>query len=193
LANIPANANWNLIKQLLLDNKGEIAMGDNYDNFIKWFKEPVRDLYKNHDAGFIILMGSLPLLERYLRQKSGLFERWKLNGEFFDAFRDIFPQVKSRKSAERFWRIYRNGLLHQATLSLKTEKGEIKILEASVHNDAQEIEADGQVFKVSPIKFSKKVIQTIESDFATFEGASSPNHPPAKIFPSTGYSGWEMD
>ncbi len=67
-------------------------MSDNHDNFVKWFKEPLNCLYQNTDAGFIILMGSLPLLERYLRQKTGIFED-KLDPTFYKAFTDIFPSI----------------------------------------------------------------------------------------------------
>jgi hypothetical protein len=162
-------------------------MSDNHVNFVKWFKEPLSCLYQNTDAGFIILMGSLPLLERYLRQKIGIFEG-KLDPTFYKAFTDIFPSVGNPETARKFWDIYRNGLLHQATL--KTKEG---VIRASVHNAAQEIEAgydsQGVVFTVSPVRVSQKIIATIESDFSTFEGLGSPRHSPAQISP-TGHSGY---
>jgi hypothetical protein len=168
-------------------------MKEDYDNFIKWFKEPLKCLYQNDDAGFIILMVSLPLLERYLREKSGVHEG-NLNDSFYKKFVEMFPSVNDKGIAKKFWQIYRNGLLHQATLSLKAKNGTI-ILAAGGHGDAPKIKYDGygaqgEMFTVSPRKFSEKVILTIESDFATFEGMSSANHPLAQILPDTGISGW---
>ena len=55
--------------------EGEIAMKENYENFIRWFKEPLSSLYKNPHAGFAIVILSLPILERYLREKSGVCEQ----------------------------------------------------------------------------------------------------------------------
>ena len=83
-------------------------MAKTYDNFLKWFKEPLHCLYKNDDAGFVILIISLPILERYLRQKSGVYEG-KLNSQFYGAFLKMFPSIKNEGIARRFWDVYRNG------------------------------------------------------------------------------------
>jgi len=168
-------------------------MKQDYDNFIKWFEEPLKYLYENDNAGFVILMVSLPLLERYLREKSGVHEG-KLNDSFYKRFAEIYPSLNDRGIAKKFWQIYRNGLLHQATLSLKAKNGTI-VLAAGVHGDAPEIKhegygADGEVFTISPRKFSEKIVLTIKSDFATFEGTGSANHPLPQILPETGVSGW---
>jgi hypothetical protein len=45
-------------------------MDTNKEDFLKWRKQPLEQLYSNPDAGFAIMVISLPLLERYLRQKS---------------------------------------------------------------------------------------------------------------------------
>lgn len=50
-------------------------MADDQTNFIRWFKNPIRELQTNVDAGFIVVMVSLPLLERYLREKTGISEK----------------------------------------------------------------------------------------------------------------------
>jgi hypothetical protein len=39
-------------------------MSEDEHNFVRWFKKPIRELQKNVDAGFIVVMVSLPLLER---------------------------------------------------------------------------------------------------------------------------------
>src|SRR5947207_3496197 len=140
-------------------------MPNDYDNFVKWFKEPLNKMYGNPDAGFAILMISLPILERYLRQKSGAFEKKHLDDHFRQAFLKMFPALKDPDTATRFWEVYRHGLLHQATL-----KAGDMLLGVALHGEAQEIEFDGKVFTVSPVKFSEKVIEAIEADFKTYEG-----------------------
>ncbi len=160
-------------------------MKENYDNFIKWFKEPLNTLYKNKHAGFAIVMLSLPILERYLRQKSGVFENQNLDPRFHREFLKMFPSVKDIAAVKTFWRVYRHGLLHQATL-----KSDNTIISAAVHGGAAEIEFDGKMFTVSPVKFSQYVVKTIEGDFKTYEGGGSPKHAPATVSHSTGRSGW---
>jgi hypothetical protein len=162
-------------------------MAANYDNFTKWFKEPLRCLYKNKDAGFAILMISLPILERYLRQSSGVYEN-SLDARFYDALVKMFPSLKNTAVAKKFWEVYRHGLLHQATL-----KAGDTVLSAAVHDSAPEIEFDHNVFTVSPTKFSQRVVATIDSDFPTYEGTGSPKHAPARISARTGRSGWNPD
>ena len=57
-------------------------------------------------------------------------------------------------------------------------------VQAGLHNAAQDIQvgydAEGSIFTVSPVKFSQKVIETIESDFPTFEAVKSSRHRPAR-------------
>src|SRR5437016_5278108 len=64
---------------------------------------------------------------------------------------------------------------------LKTKEG---VIAAALHNDAEPLVAsygsEGDVFTVSPNRFSQTVIKTIESDFATFEAAGSSHHRPAR-------------
>lgn len=169
-------------------------MTDNMSNFVKWFKNPLASLYTNQDAGFIILMATFPLLERYLRQKSGLHEVVSLNDDFYNEFIGIFPYVTNIDNAKKIWGLYRHGLLHQATLKTKTKTGGTMILEIGVHGDAHEIEIGyspaGMTVKISPKKFSEKVISTIENDFATFESPDSPSHPLPTVDEGTGTSGW---
>jgi len=163
-------------------------MKENYENFIRWFKEPLSSLYKNPHAGFAIVILSLPILERYLREKSGVCEQVKLDDRFHQEFLKMFPSVKDMAAARKFWTVYRHGLLHQATL-----KAHDTVLSAAVHGGAAEIECDGKVFTVSPVKFSEHVVNTIEGDFATYEGAGSPKHSLSEVSTSTGRSGYNPD
>jgi len=161
-------------------------MDENRNNFIKWFKEPLNTLYKNEQAGLPIVMLSLRILEGYLRQKSGVFGGGNLDLRFYREFLKMFPLGKDEAIARKFWAVYRHGLLHQATL-----KAYDTVLGAAVHGGAAEIEFDGKVFTVSPVKFSELVIKTIEGDFGTYEGPDSP--PPPKVDEPSGRSGWNPD
>jgi len=169
-------------------------MTDNMNNFVRWFKKPLSQLYTNSDAGFIVLMATLPLIERYLRQKSGDHEKPTLTTNFFRAFIDLFPSVKNIGNAKKVWNLFRHGLLHQGTIKIRTKAGDT-VLAVGVHGDANEIEISGYsstglTVTVSPSKFSEKVIAAIERDFSTFEAPNSPNHPLPTIEPNTSVSGW---
>ncbi len=164
-------------------------MSENLDHFVKWFKEPLNRLYENNDAGFAILIISLPLLERFLREKSGVCQNPRLDSRFHDALLQMFPSLCDPKVAEEFWEIYRHGLLHQATLKTKD-----RTLDVNIHNDAWpevvvSITAEGRRFTISAVEFSKKVVKEIELDFKTFEAEGSPEHPLPGIDPTRGRSG----
>ncbi|MCR4286894.1 MAG: hypothetical protein NUW09_02650 [Deltaproteobacteria bacterium] len=162
------------------------------DNFRAWYTQILEGLYSKQDAGFAILMISFPLLERYLREKSGVHEG-KLNGLFYSELQKIIPALTSIESATQFWQVYRNGLLHQVTLSRKDHKG-IEMPIGWLHQDADLLSLDtGGGFKVHPVKFSKKVIDVIEKDFGVFEGPNSPNHPlPKEDFITSGTSSMDF-
>jgi hypothetical protein len=100
----------------------------------------------------------------------------------------MFPSLKDIAVAKLFWRVFRHGLLHQATL-----KEHDTVLSAAVHSDAAEIEFDGKAFTVSPVKFSEHVVKTIEADFATYEGAGSAEHGLSQVSDYTGRSGYNPD
>jgi hypothetical protein len=56
--------------------------------------EPLRD---KGDAGFIFAVVSLPLLERYLREKSGAGQASTLPQEFFDELVALFPEIAGKE------------------------------------------------------------------------------------------------
>ena len=145
-------------------------------NFEVWYKAILEWLYSNRDAGFVILMVAFPLLERYLREKSRVQDR-NLNNGSYNELASVFPELKSQKDARNFWHVYRNGLLHQVAFSKKNRKG-IKLPDGWVSNDVAAISKDSNGdFWVHPAEFAKRVIDTIEKDFATFEAQHSPDHP----------------
>src|SRR6266404_797156 len=136
-------------------------MNTAYDNFIRWYKEPLQTLYRNEHAGLPILLITLPLLERYLREKTGLHEELSVNRPKLQrALMDFFPGLSNEEAAGKFWTVFRHGLCHQATLK---ELPDLHF--AGMRNDAPDLHSDGFTFVVSPVKFSKKVIEEIEADF----------------------------
>jgi|SRR6266705_654578 len=165
-------------------------MNDNLANFDRWFKEPILELQEDPNAGFIIVMISLALLERYLREKSGVTEG-KLNAGFRAEMMKLFPVIASDDIAKIFWAVCRNGLMHQATF--RTTWGG-KNVTMGLLESAAEIEhrygSSGDTFMISPTRFSNRVIEVIENDPSTFEAPHSPNHPLSQVSSVTGYSGY---
>src|SRR5260370_33667137 len=97
-------------------------MSTHVHNFKYWYSDILNRLYANGNAGFVILMIAFPLLERYLREKSGVHEAY-LTDPFYDELRRVFPVLPDNAVAGQFWQVYRNGLLHQVTLSQQNRKG----------------------------------------------------------------------
>lgn len=153
-------------------------MNINEQHFQKWFKFPLEQLYKISDAGFAIMILSLPLLERYLMEKSGSFESRTLSDAFFHEFIKLFPSLGTEQKAKMFWYACRHGLLHQVTFrqgKTKTDEPLPKIALTGEITEMQYKEKE-ENFYLNPYWFSKSIISLIESDFSTFEGASSLNH-----------------
>ncbi len=165
-------------------------MSDNntIEKFQRWYKEPLESLYSNEHAGFAILTLGLPLLERYLRQKGRIFTT-SLTPVFYTELVKLFPALGDGsvpRCAEHFWNSYRNGLLHQTTLQLSSSD------EVYVKNDLPEpvkVEASGRRFAVCPVRFAMTIIQAIESDFKTFEGAGTKAPPLSSVANTVGASG----
>jgi hypothetical protein len=140
------------------------------ENFKSWYSDVLRSLYNNHNAGFVLLNNSLPLLERYTRQKLGLPANSDLQDPFYDELLNLLPELKTRGHARAFWSVYRNGLLHLATFSSETRKG-IKLPAAWISHtfpSSLAIDSDGY-FCLNPMLFAERVLKIIENDFATFE------------------------
>jgi hypothetical protein len=158
------------------------TMSSNYDNFNAWFKDILEVLYSNRNAGFAILMVALPLLERYLREKSGIHEGnyYDNNDNFYKELAVVFPDLKCVQDAKDFWQAYRNGLLHQVTIS-KKRKSNINISYVGVSHDLTTIVSKNwNYFLVNPVKLAKHVIEIIEKNFFAFEGHHSTLHPLSK-------------
>jgi hypothetical protein len=157
-------------------------MTDHRKDFQLWYVGTLEKLYQEKHAGFPILMISLPLLERYLREKSGTHEEM-LKPEFYAELVNVLEALRDdtakNQTARDFWQVCRNGLLHQVTLSQKQQKDRAIDLRAGwIKRNAPmvPIEVTPTEFIVDPVSFSQKVISTIEQHFETFEGCGSPSH-----------------
>ena len=140
-------------------------------NFDAWYKKVLDLLYPDRNAGFAILLIAFPLLERYLRQRTGHTSDQSLSDAFFDELLRLFPPLKTSATARNFWQIYRNGLLHEITLSRQARKGApMPVGWVSHDKPLITIETGGGIW-INPVEFAQQVIATIEADFATFEGA----------------------
>jgi hypothetical protein len=152
-------------------------MSPHKDNFNLWFRKVIENIYENENAGFPLLMLTFPLLERYLRSKSEIFDSPTLGEPFFKALLNLFPVLRNTEIARKFWQVYRNGILHQATLSQR-KNNDIKMPDGGLSGDKNYIEIDQSgAFWVNPVEFAKRVIDTIDKDFSNFEARSNSNHP----------------
>jgi hypothetical protein len=153
-----------------------------HENFRSWYVQVLAKLYGDRDAGIVVFMVSLPLLERYLRQKTSLGTD-DINDAFKDELVAMFPALRDAATAGRVWAACRHGFLHQATLSLVHKRSETPLPECVLSHDlAQAIEERDGIFRIHPVRLSKTVIAAIEADFATFAGtvAGAPPLPVVK-------------
>jgi hypothetical protein len=135
-------------------------------NFEAWFVQPLESLYpKVEQFGFIIVMVTLPLLERYLRQKENITGD-TLKQEFYIALERLFPELQGQRDETRkFWRLCRNGLLHRSTFN-----GPGIYLVRNLNTPVVVARGDQSdfVFHLDPVAFSKKVLATIGDDFEVY-------------------------
>lgn len=150
-------------------------MSSNFDNFKAWYVQVLEGLYEKRDAGIAVLLISLPLLERYLRRKHNLAPEDNMTDAAMRGLWAMFPALGAVARARDFWNVYRNGFLHQATLSRSTKGGASLPSGWLTHDIAEPIrlEPDGS-FTVNPVMFSKVVLGTISQDFASFEADAPP-------------------
>ena len=114
-------------------------------------------------------MVTMPLLERYLRQKVELPLRGSLNETFYKELTGLFPELRDVGTAKKFWHVYRNGLLHEVAMSSQNGTSS-PMLVGSLSHDIPNIaiDLDGG-FWLHPCDFAKRVVQAIENDFASYE------------------------
>ena len=72
-------------------------MTEDEENFRKWFVDMLERLRNEGNAGFVFALVSFPLLERYLRQKSGAGQKTSLPEQFFCELGKLFPGIAKRE------------------------------------------------------------------------------------------------
>ena len=157
-------------------------MNNDLANFKAWYANILAKLYGDRNAGLAVFILSLPLAERYLRQRAGIGPGEDLNDMFMNTLRGIFPALSDLPTARKFWQVYRNGYLHQATLSCVSRGGDA-LPEGSLTHDIEvpvSVGIDGS-FCVNPVRFSQCIVSLIESDFRRFVAADTS----APALPST--------
>jgi hypothetical protein len=148
-------------------------MSDELRNFQAWYVDVLRLLYPIRNAGIAVFMLSLPLLERYLRQKNRRSPADPLDEACMRDLCAMFPALPDATVARQFWNVYRNGFLHQVTPS-QTKAGSPLPVGWLTHDidSAIRVESDGS-FCVQPVLFSQRVVSVIESNFAVFSGIAA--------------------
>lgn len=148
-------------------------------NFELWHVRILVSLYPDEHAGFPIMMIALPLVERYLRQKSGTYEETVLRKEFYAELLALFPQLEDTEIAKQFWTVYRHGLVHQVSMKdVKTRDSRQFKGWLGKNSKAIAVKSTGAAYEflVDPVQFAAKIVETIGGDFSTFLGPNSPNH-----------------
>ena len=150
------------------------SMTTSESEFRKWFVDSLTPLRKSGDAGFIFLLVAIPMLERYLRQKSQCPEGQDLTDAFFKELGKLFTEVSGRE--REFWSCYRNGLLHHVTFAQakwvrRTCKWKGLPKAAISGHDTRPVYFDQakSEFYINPIAFFDAVTAAVLADFATYE------------------------
>jgi hypothetical protein len=147
------------------------AMSDlsqNRKDFEAWFVAVLRPLMmEDPNSGFVLAMVAFPLLERYLRRKSGASPK---QIAFQDALLAVLPELQNRDNAETFWKSYRHGLLHNVILD--RDKDWLSL-------DVDIIRVDADRLWMNPALFAVRVVETIDKDFETF--AKDPTLPQVQV------------
>lgn len=127
----------------------------------KWFINPLREMDRDRDKGFIIITALFPLYEKYLRfNHADLFE-----GKGRDRFQDGHPIFKkigkdlnlSNQASFNFWQLFRNGLLHRAM-----PKKSMKDIKWQMGEFSDPVLFQSCVFYVDPIKLRDHILNIIE-------------------------------
>lgn len=124
------------------------------------FLRPLRKL-DEHDDGYIVLIVVLVLLEKALRVKHKMNERGE-NSEFYDshpAFNDMGQILGvDREVAIRFWKVFRNGLMHRAIP--KHTLGE----DYELNKSGVPLKQKGMVLEVDAIAVKDVVMRHIDNE-----------------------------
>ena len=144
----------------------------NASDFDRHYVRVLNDLYPNRDAGFAIIMISMPLLERYIRQKAGIGTS-SLNENFYKDFVRVFPEARDVSTAKQLWAAFRHGFLHQGTMSVEASGTILPAAYLTHDMDAAfRIRHDGSLV-LHPVLFSQKTVTEIQNNFSVFSGTAA--------------------
>jgi hypothetical protein len=144
----------------------------------------------NPDGAFAVMMLTLPLAERYFREKVGIGDA-TLNSAFHLEFANAF-NINEQISRD-FWQVYRNGLMHQATLSKVNRNGitmprGLMTLKTAATPHSINFDSTTNEFAVLPKELSEEVIKIIRNDFLTFESQGNVRNPAPIVLNSTPFT-----
>jgi hypothetical protein len=146
-------------------NYFEMWFGDFLDPLPERTGNHALSLQETPASGKVVMMVTLPILERYMRGKSGLPSDGYLTKDHRKIILSIFPNLRD-DDARTFWDYCRNGLLHQTTF--KSED-----LHFVAEGDAITLGNKPGKFSVNPRAFCKVVLAAIRRDFASYVAAES--------------------
>lgn len=153
--------------------------------FTQRFREPIEILIDKEHTGFALMMITLPLLERLLRGRCNIRDR-NLSSAFYGELHKVFPALGDGEGAGAFWQAFRNGILHQATFSLKSREvqfsGCVGFTALPPGTPIVLRRSTGHFFcLVDPVAFARSVLDEVENDLQTFQDAEPDMHPIAFV------------
>ena len=140
--------------------------------FQEWFVDVLDAMYPVRDCGMAAFMLTLPLLERYVRQRAFSAPKDKFDHRCQHELLTLFPNLVDLANAGAFWKAYRHGYLHQVTNSPFDQYKNVALPTAALTHDIRRaIQLKPGAFYVHPVLFSQAVISPIRADFARFSGS----------------------
>ena len=140
----------------------------------KWFAVPVENLYKLQNSGdgaFVALAVGFMLFERYYRIDSESQDEGRVTKALEVASIDLDINLKF---LERFWNVYRHGLLHQGTpknFKLKDGREFRWRIDSKYSELPSQFEKDGvHYICLDPWKFTKMVLKKYRENPEKIEG-----------------------
>ena len=157
--------------------------------FKQRFRVPIELLIEVEHTGFALMIIAIPLIERLLRGRCKIGDNPRLPTIFHDELCRLFPALGDAAGARAFWQAFRNGILHQATFSLKDPDG----AEFSGYVGFAALPQGNPIVVhrsetpwqfsclVDPIAFARAVLDEVEKDLQTFQDAEPEKHPIAAV------------
>ena len=160
-------------------------------SFHQRFRSPIRKLMPMRHADFALAMIAFPILERWIRGKTGIGScalRGKVGDKFYDELIAQFESLRDPpdgsfpRVAQAFWQAFRNGILHQTTFSRKPIEvlgiTALPVFCAFVPRTGVPIIAthSTRTFILDPYAFAEAVLAILEKDFSAYQAAEPKHH-----------------